>query len=141
MKLIEINPFDKKSEKKFLKLPLKIYKDDKNYVLPLYKEIKKIFEPKENPCFNFGEAKRWILEDEKGETIGRVAAFYDKRITLAGNEQATGGMGFFECIDNKEAAFVLFNQCKDWLLEKGMEARNFNEPIQRTRYSSGYYFL
>jgi hypothetical protein len=31
-------------------------------------------------------------------------------------------MGFFECIENKEAAFLLFDQCKKWLQQKGMEA-------------------
>jgi GNAT superfamily N-acetyltransferase len=31
-------------------------------------------------------------------------------------------MGFFECIENKQAAFLLFDQCKDWLKQRGMEA-------------------
>jgi hypothetical protein len=40
------------------------------------------------------------------------------------NLQPTGGMGFFECIDSKEAAFMLFDTGKAWLLaqNKGIEA-------------------
>jgi hypothetical protein len=33
-----------------------------------------------------------------------------------------GAMGFFECINDKEAAFILFDACKNWLSERGMEA-------------------
>jgi hypothetical protein len=40
-------------------------------------------------------------------------------------------MGFFECINNKEAAFLLFDTCKNWLRSKGMESMdgpiNFGE--------------
>jgi hypothetical protein len=40
-------------------------------------------------------------------------------------------MGFFECIDKQEAAFLLFDTCKAWLEKAGMEAMdgpiNFGE--------------
>ena len=40
-------------------------------------------------------------------------------------------MGFFDCVENKEAAFLLLDVCKKWLQEKGMEAMdgpiNFGE--------------
>ncbi|MDP4588198.1 MAG: hypothetical protein NWS86_08455, partial [Flavobacteriales bacterium] len=46
-------------------------------------------------------------------------------------EQPTGGMGFFDCIDNQEAANLLFETCKKWLNEQGAEAMdgpiNFGE--------------
>ncbi|MDP2423798.1 MAG: hypothetical protein Q8M23_05560, partial [Bacteroidales bacterium] len=46
-------------------------------------------------------------------------------------DQRTGGLGFFECINNKEAAFLLFDACRQWLLKAGMEAMdgpiNFGE--------------
>ena len=62
--------------------------------------------------------------------IGRIAAFID--FNLADSyEQPTGGIGFFECIDDKDAAFLLFDTAKEWLKEKGMEAMdgpiNFGE--------------
>jgi hypothetical protein len=40
-------------------------------------------------------------------------------------------MGFFECINDREAAFALFDTCRDWLSERGMLAMdgpiNFGE--------------
>ena len=62
--------------------------------------------------------------------IGRIAAFYNWRRAKA-FDQPTGGIGFFECIDDKNAAFLLFDTAKNWLEEKGMEAMdgpiNFGE--------------
>ena len=62
--------------------------------------------------------------------IGRVAAFIDK-VRSTANRQPTGGMGFFEVIDNKDAAFFLFDAAREWLAARGMEAMdgpiNFGE--------------
>ena len=80
-----------------------------------------MFDRKSNKFFRHGDLARWILKDGTGRTVGRVAAFYDSK-TATNNEQRTGGMGFFECINDHRAAAVLFDACRDWLTEKGMEA-------------------
>jgi hypothetical protein len=126
--LIEVN--SKKAEREFLLVPISIYKNDPNWIRPLDNDIKSIFDPKKNKRFRHGEAIRWILKDEKGKCVGRVAAFIDSKIAKA-NEQPTGGMGFFECIDDPNAANTLFDACKNWLTLRGMEAMdgpiNFGE--------------
>jgi hypothetical protein len=128
MQIIEVN--DKKTIREFLKVPKIIYKDDPVWVCPLDREIKSIFNPKENSFFTHGEAARWILKDERENLTGRVAAFINKNKAFT-FQQPTGGMGFFECIDDHEAAFLLFDTCRDWLKDKGMQAMdgpiNFGE--------------
>ncbi len=109
-------------QKEFLLLPLGLYQNFPQWVRPLDKDIESVFDVEKNKSFRSGECIRWILQNEKGETIGRVAAFYDKKISLKGNDQPTGGMGLFECINDQAAAFLLFDQCKQWLQSKGMEA-------------------
>jgi GNAT superfamily N-acetyltransferase len=58
-----------------------------------------------------------------------VAAFYERN-TKEG-EVPVGGMGFFECIEDEIAANLLFDACKNWLAERGMEGMdgpiNFGE--------------
>ena len=44
MIITEVN--DKKSRKEFLLLPLRLYKDDPNYIAPLDNDIESIFDPK-----------------------------------------------------------------------------------------------
>ncbi len=112
---------DRQTAREFLMLPVRMYRNEKHWIRPLNKDVEVIFDPGENKHFRNGEAIRWILKNEKGETVGRVAAFIDRK-TAEKNDQPTGGMGFFECIDDQEAASTLFNACKTWLSERGMEA-------------------
>lgn len=104
----------------FLHLPIKLYKNNPYWIRPLDKDIEDVFDPKANKYFRHGECTRWVLK-KNGETVGRVAAFIDRK-TCNTFEQPTGGMGFFECIDDKQAAFTLFDACKKWLEERNMEA-------------------
>lgn len=127
MKLIEVTT--PAHQKEFIEMAVRLYQNEKNWIRPLDKDIDGLFHPETNKLFrNGGKAKRWLLQDEKGETIGRVAAFINPKMK---EKQPTGGVGFFECIDNQEAAFLLFDTAKAWLQSEGMEAMdgpiNFGE--------------
>lgn len=117
--LIEVK--DSKQRNEFLHLPVRLYKDDKNWIRPIDADIENVFDPEKNKLFRKGECIRWILRNDRGQTIGRVAAFIDPK-TAQNNDQPTGGMGFFECINDKQAAFALFDACREWLQQRGMEA-------------------
>lgn len=155
MQLIEV--FDNKSSRQFLLVPLKIYENDANFIRPLDKDVNDVFDAKKNKAFRFGECTRWILTDDSNNLVGRIAAFVNKRYKNKGDNQPTGGIGFFECIDNQEAADMLFDVAKSWLMQRGMEAMdgpiNFGErdrwwglvvegfkpPIYLMNYNLPYY--
>ncbi|GAB4380399.1 MAG: hypothetical protein Kow0075_11670 [Salibacteraceae bacterium] len=128
MRIIEVK--DKQHIEEFRKLPFKLYKDDPNWIPYIRQDVEAVFDPKSNKFFRHGEATRWLLFDDTGECIGRVAAFINKKTAFT-YKQPTGGMGFFECINNQEAANMLFDTCKAWLEERGMQAMdgpiNFGE--------------
>lgn len=128
MNLIKVT--DKKTKQMFLDTARIIYENDKTWICPFDNDIKAVFDPDKNPYHKHGVAERWILTDEKNRLIGRIAAFIDYNIANS-YDQPTGGIGFFECINAKPAAFLLFNTAKEWLKEKGMEAMdgpvNFGE--------------
>lgn len=148
---------DTVTEKEFLQVPLQIYKNDPNYIRPLDKDILDVFNPKKNKAFRFGECQRWILKDSDDQLIGRIAAFVNKKYRNKGDEQKTGGIGFFECIKNQEAADMLFDVSKHWLMQRGMEAMDgpinfgerdrwwglvvegFKQPIYLMNYNPPYY--
>ena len=119
----------KQDKKAFIELPLEIYKNEKNWIRPLDKDIDSVFNKNKNKAFRKGDVIRWVLED-KGRAIGRVAAFYlDKKVDKGGLK--VGGCGFFECIDNQDAANLLFDKAKSWLTERGYNSMdgpiNFGE--------------
>jgi len=144
------------SKKLFLDLPVRLYKDEPNWIRPLDMDIEAVFDPEKNRMFQRGTCCRWILKNSEGMAIGRVAAFIDTK-TRDLNDQPTGGMGFFECVNNKEAAFALFDCCKNWLKEQGIEAMDgpvnfgerhqwwgllvdgFHKPLYGMPYSFAYY--
>jgi hypothetical protein len=118
MKLIEVKT--KRSKKLFNKLPRIIYKNDPNYACPLTQMVEDNFDPEKNSFFKHGKAIRWVLL-ERNKPIGRIAAFIDlDKVNVF--EQATGNIGYFECINDKETASILFDCAKKWLSQQGVEA-------------------
>lgn len=152
--LIEVK--DTSSINKFLGFPKELYKEEKNWIRPLDKDIENVFNPKVNKLFRNGKAIRWILAASDGKIAGRIAAFYDEK-TANKDVQPTGGIGFFDCIDDQEAANTLFDAAKAWLKNKNMEAMDgpinfgtrdyfwgclsegFTEPIYNMPYNFSYY--
>lgn len=121
---------DTRLKKEFLKVPHLIYAGDENWICPLEQDVEKTFNPHKNPFFKHGKCTRWILQNDQGETIGRIAAFVNDKKAFQ-YDQPTGGMGFFECINDEKAAFTLFDAARDWLIDQGMKAMdgpiNFGE--------------
>jgi len=121
---------DSKTKKDFLNVARIIYTNDSAWVCPLDADIEKVFDPAQNNFHTHGVITRWVAKNGNGKLIGRIAAFinYKKSNSFP---QPTGGIGFFECIDDQEAANQLFDTAKQWLQEKGMEAMdgpiNFGE--------------
>ena len=129
MQIIEVN--SPETVNAFLKLPSQLYKNDPNWIQPLYKDIKQVFDSAKNKAFRTGEIIRWILKEDSGKTIGRIAAFVNKKYKNKGDDVPVGGIGFFECFNDQIAADMLLNTAKEWLAGKGMEAMdgpiNFGE--------------
>jgi hypothetical protein len=115
----------------FIRVNVELYKNDPNYIRPLDKDISEVFDAAKNKAFRFGEAIRWILKDDQGKLIGRIAAFVNKKYKNKGDEVPVGGIGFFDCINDQLAADMLFDVAKHWLMQKGMQAMdgpiNFGE--------------
>jgi hypothetical protein len=120
MQLTEVT--DDHLAKRFLLVNVIINRNDPNYIRPLDKDINDVFDRSKNKALRHAEITRWILEDSDGQLIGRVAAFVNKKYKNRGDDMQVGGMGFFECINSHEAAAMLFDVAKHWLMQRGMEA-------------------
>mgnify|MGYP003325897159 CR=1 FL=1 len=155
MQIVEVK--DRKGQRDFLRVNVELFKGEPNYIRPLDKDIEEVFDPKKNKAFRFGEAIRWVLKDNQGLLIGRIAAFVNKKYRTKGDRFPVGGIGFFDCIDDQKAADLLFDTAKEWLSQKGMGAMdgpiNFGErdrwwglivegfqpPLYCMSYSKPYY--
>ena len=141
----------------FYKLPVSIYENDANWIQPLHKDVQEVFDVKKNKAYRHGKLERWILKDNDLKTIGRIAAFINKKYKNKGDDVPVGGIGFFECIDDQTAANMLLDTAKEWLQQQGMEAmdgpinfgerdrwwgmvtKGFMEPLYCMNYNPPYY--
>ncbi len=155
MQLIPV--IDKATAKQFIQVAVKLYKNDKNWIRPLDKDINEVFDKEKNKAFRFGEVERWILQDDEGKLIGRIAAFINKKYKNKGDDIPVGGLGFFECINDQIAADLLLDNAKHWLIQRGMEAmdgpinfgerdrwwglvtKGYLEPLYCMNYNPPYY--
>ena len=154
MRLLEVVTLAQARE--FLRFPVRLYAADANYVRPLDRDVTAVFDAAKNKYFRHGALVRWLLVDAAGRTLGRVAAFVNER-TAHTFAQATGGLGFFECVDDQVAATVLFDAARDWLAARGMAAMdgpinfgdrdqwwgllldNYGPPLYGQNYNPPYY--
>jgi hypothetical protein len=110
---------DKKELNLFVKLPFKIYRNDKNFVPPLISDVKETLSQKKNPYFNHAERKLFLAYF-KNEVVGRIAAIIDYNY-VNHHQKKVGFFGFFESINDFDIASALFDKAKEWLKSKGME--------------------
>lgn len=155
MQLIEV--LDKETARAFIDINEALNGENPKYIRPLDKDVEEVFDPLRNKSFRHGQCVRWLLQDDNGKYIGRIAAFVNRKYKNKGDEQPTGGMGFFDCIDRQDAADMLLNAATEWLRAKGMEAmdgpinfgerdrwwglitQGFHEPLYGMNFNPPYY--
>lgn len=105
--------------KQFINLVYQIYKNDKNWVPPLRGELTNQFNPEKNPFLDHCHYQLFLLEDG-GVVVGRIAAFIDD-LAIDFWQEPIGLFGYFEAPDDKNAADLLLNAARNWLVENNMK--------------------
>jgi hypothetical protein len=105
---------------RFIRFPWKIYRDDPNWVPPLLLERKEFLNPKKNPFFEHAEVGLFMVEDGAGNDLGRIAAVVNSN-HLRTHHENVGFFGLFECVNDPDAARLLFNAATGFLSSRGME--------------------
>ncbi len=145
---------NKNQIRSFLDFPARLFKNDENYIRPLDQDIEAVFDPKKNKLFKTGICERFLFKNANNEIVGKIAVFVNPSYK---QDFPTGGIGFFDCINDQHTADFIFDFCKNWLQEKGMEAMDgsinfgerdkfwglliegFSEPLYGMNYNPPYY--
>ena len=140
--------------REFHEFQKRLYKNDKNFISPLFKDIENIFNTEKNKLYTNGKCERFLCVNAQNETVGKIAIFINENYA---QEIPTGGIGFFDCIDDQETANFMFDFAKDWLQNFGIEAMDgsinfgerdqfwgvvidgFSEPLYGMNYNFPYY--
>jgi hypothetical protein len=110
----------RRRRKQFLELPWRLYRGDPNWVPPLRADQAEMVGYRRHPFYARNRAQTF-LAFRNGEPCGRIAAILNRAHIEFCNERR-GFFGFFECIDDQEAAAGLFDAARAWLAERDIHA-------------------
>ena len=106
--------------RQFLSLPWKVYADDPFWVPPIFSERMHFIDPKQHPFFEHAEVE-FFLAKRGSEVVGTIGAFINHRHNDF-QEENIGFFGFFEVLDDPEAAAALLEMAENWVRERGHDA-------------------
>lgn len=111
--------WDKRTFKDFLRLPYRIYAGDPNWVAPLLRDVKAMFDRDAHPFHQHSDVEPFVAYRD-GQAVGRIVAIHNRN-HVAFHDEPVGFFGFFECEDRQETADALFAHAGEWLRERGLE--------------------
>ena len=101
-------------------MPKLLHKNNPSRVLPRTCDVENVFcYEKSKLLQEGGEAVRFMLEDENGNLVGRIAAFVNPPAACL-NGQPSGFIDFFDSVSNQEVTSKLLNACRQWLEVRGV---------------------
>lgn len=140
----------------FIDFPHELYAGDPNYVPELFMAQEELLNAKKSPFLKHSEADYFLARSEDGRIVGRIAAIQNNNYTQFTGDKA-GFFGFFDVINNVEAAQLLLDTASNWLRQRGFKRvigpvnfstnetcgvliENFQEPpFVLTTYNYPYY--
>ncbi len=103
----------------FQRLPWRIYKENDNWAPPLLSQEKELLWPGKHP-FHEHALTALFLAYRGEEVVGRIGSCLNEQHNVYHGEKA-GFFGFFECLEDEEAAAGLINAVSIWLKKQAVE--------------------
>ncbi|MEX2238774.1 MAG: GNAT family N-acetyltransferase [Dehalococcoidia bacterium] len=110
---------DKKGLKEFLRFPWSVYPKSSPWVPPLLSDLEELFDPARGHPFQQHAEMQLFVARRDGTPVGRIAAIDNQAHTDVYHD-GVGFFGFFECLDDHEAAAALFAAAEGWLSQRGL---------------------
>lgn len=107
-----------KEQREFLNFPLDLYRENPNFVPPLYGDEKKIFR-KNYVYYDTCEAVYYNAYRD-GKIVGRISGILQKAANEKNHEKRVR-FTRFDAIDDQEVASALFGAVEAWAKQKGMD--------------------
>ncbi len=118
-KLEIVEVVDRSLRRQFIELPWTVFPPESNYVPPLRMDFARLIDPARHPFWEFSKQSLYLAV-RNGHPVGRIAAIVDGRYN-AYHKEKMGIWGFFDCLDDQEAARGLFQAAEQWARGQGMD--------------------
>lgn len=126
VKSVIVRPVRSKADlKAFLDVPFSLYRDDPNWVAPLYVERLDHLDRRKNPYFQHADVE-FFLALRDGRPAGRISAQLCQ-LRSARYQDGVGQFGMLEAEDDAEVMAALVDAAGAWLRQRG--ARHIQGPF------------
>ena len=123
MRIIRLDPENKRQVKEFLDLPFFLYRDCPQWVPPLASDVRAMLDRRRHPFYRHSEAAFFLAHDASGRAAGRIAAL-DNRHYNEFNSKRSAFFYLFECENDSATANALFEAAGEWA-----QARTLNRLL------------
>lgn len=107
-----------KDWKDFIEFPMRLYRNNSNYVPPLIKDEKEIWDSLQNPALAYSEARQF-LAFKNNEVVGRIAVIINhKEAEELGIKKVR--FGWLDFIDDEAVSRALIDEAVKFAREKGI---------------------
>ncbi|MEQ1824390.1 MAG: N-acetyltransferase [Pirellula sp.] len=110
---------DRKHRREFMELIWRLYKGDPNWIPPIRINQEELVGFRPHPFYENAKCRPFVVKKD-GIVVGRIVAIinhgHNKRY-----QEKRGFFGFFDCIDDQQAANLLFTEACRYLKSEGME--------------------
>jgi hypothetical protein len=130
MRIIRLDPENKRQVGEFLDLPFFLYRDCPQWVPPLASDARAMLERRRHPFYRHSDAAFFLAYDASGRSAGRIAAL-DNRHYNEFNAEHSAFFYLFECENDSATAHALFEAAGDWA-----QARTLNRLIGPKGFTS-----
>lgn len=120
MSLVVRKVDNKADSKVFFEFPWLLYKNDPNWVPELPSLRRSTLNKKKHAAWEYMEGDYFVAFRD-GQPVGTIAAFVNHRHNEVHGENI-GFFGFFECLNDQQAAKALFDTAEAYLRDKNVEA-------------------
>jgi GNAT superfamily N-acetyltransferase len=115
---LKISPVETDEEfQAFATFPWEVYREDPHWVPPIPSDHYKFLDKKHNPFFEHGDAQ-YFLAHRGDKLVGTIAGITNDLYNEF-QEVNVGFFGFFEVLEDKEAASALLEAAENWVRSKG----------------------
>ncbi|MGQ9575587.1 MAG: GNAT family N-acetyltransferase [Thermoguttaceae bacterium] len=119
MSAVVVQPVaSRRQQRDFLEFPWILYRGDPNWIPPLRRNQKEMVGFRPHPFYENNEVQTFVAY-RAGQVCGRIAAILNRGHIQRYNDPR-GFFGFFECVDDQEAANGLFEAARQWFARRGI---------------------
>ena len=110
---------NRQHKREFMDFIWKLHKGDPNWIPPIRMNQEELVNFRRHPFYLNAKCQTFLVRKD-GEVVGRIAAIVNHGHNQRYGEKR-GFFGFFDCVDDQEAANLLFDEACRYLKAEGMD--------------------